>query len=116
VKTDAATGVCEYHLARKGIAVPAAHIVNDEAMCAQCIAGVAIFNFEKIGDSAGDADGTDRKRRYLAQNADARERKRFRDALWRERQRAKSRLNAASPTQDPYESAPAAPACAAFED
>lgn len=111
---DYALGLCEYHLERKGVAVPAARIVNDEPMCAKCFAGVAIFAFEKIGDTDGDAENGDRKRRYLSANPEAKERKRLRDALWRARQTQKSRLSAIPPTQDPYENAPGAAACAAL--
>jgi hypothetical protein len=75
-------------LERKGVAVPATRIVNDEPMCAKCFAGVAIFAFKKIGDTDGDVESGDRKRRYLATNPEARDRKRLRDALWRSRQRA----------------------------
>lgn len=84
--------LCEYHLERKGVAVPASHVVNDEGMCARCFAGFAIFNFEKIGDTDGDVESGARRRTYLAKNPEARarlrERKRLRNALWRERQRA----------------------------
>ena len=47
---DFAQGQCEYHLERKGEAAPAACVVNDEPMCAQCFAGRAIHPFEKLGD------------------------------------------------------------------
>jgi hypothetical protein len=89
---DYQLGLCEYHLERKGTAVPAARIVNDEPMCAKCFAGVAIFAFEKIGDTERDVESGEQRRRYLASNPEARarlqERKRLRNALWRARQRA----------------------------
>ena len=82
-------------------------------MCAKCFAGVAIFAFEKIGDSDGDAIDGDRKRRYLAENPAAKEKKRLRDALWRARQKQSPRENSAIPLpQEPSENAPAAAACA----
>jgi hypothetical protein len=113
---DYAHGLCEYHLERKGVAVPATRIVNDEPMCPRCFAGAAIFPFEKIGDSEGSEEARESKRNYLARNQHARERKRLRDALWRDRQREKFRLNAAPTTQDPHENAPAAAAYAALGD
>ena len=113
-----ALGLCEYHLERKGVAVPAARIVNDEPMCARCFAGAAIFAFEKIGDTDGDLESGDRRRAYLAKNQEAKERKRLRDALWRARQkqslREKSRFTAVPPPREPYENAPVAAPCAAF--
>lgn len=110
MQTDAAKGVCEYHLQRKGVFVPASRVVNDEPMCAKCFAGVAIFNFERTGDKETE------KRSYLSRSEHYKERKRFRDALWRARQREKSRLTGAPSRRDPYESAPAAPACPALGD
>jgi hypothetical protein len=83
--------LCEYHLERTGVALRAARIVNNEPMCAQCFAGIAIFAFEKIGDTEGDVETGERRRRYLASNPEARarlrERKRIRNALWRARHR-----------------------------
>ena len=46
--------VCEYHLERKGVA-SASRSVNGDWMCSRCFAGAAIFSFEKIGDTDGDA-------------------------------------------------------------
>ena len=80
--------VCEYHLERKGVAVPAVYVVNDEPMCARCFSGLAIFPFEKIGDEIGSATDADAKKRYFARNAEAKARKYLRDALWRARQKA----------------------------
>jgi hypothetical protein len=85
---DYAQGQCEYHLERKGVAVPAAGVVNDEPMCARCFAGAAIHPFEKLGDELGAAEDNDARKRYFAKNAEARSRKRLRDARWRSRQRA----------------------------
>jgi hypothetical protein len=87
LEPDFAIGLCEYHLERKGTAVPATRIVNDEPMCSKCLAGAAIFPFERLGDDDGAVADRDAKARYLANNPKAKERKRLRDALWRARQR-----------------------------
>ena len=47
------TQICEYHLSRKGTAVPAAHDVNGDFFCDQCFNGRPVFRDELEGDHGG---------------------------------------------------------------
>jgi len=62
--------LCDFHLARKGVAVPASHVVNDDAMCSDCFKGLAVAPEELAGET-GDAGLARNSREYFLRHKTA---------------------------------------------